>query len=270
MKKGYLIGGLLGAVLCGIVAYAVVTFIEMRNSERAEQAAQELQPPLPLEAALPQAPSPAQDRRSKQGKADKVSSASGLSDSRKRDELKAAGITGVMITLKNGRSILADSCSDVSGKLLCIVSGGSMQIDRQEIASIKDVKLQSISSSDLSGEPSDAKADNGKSADKASAGAKGAETSNGKIGRGLTAGQIKRLDAINERKTLLQPEREMLIKERDQLREDVDNAGVMWYPQKLHATKTRIADLESRISIFNEEVKKLNEEEQKILAPPSP
>jgi hypothetical protein len=265
MKKEYIIGGLLGVVLCGVVAYAVMTFIGMESSETAQQLAEKLPSPVPLGVAVLETRQPAKDPLPDQGKATNITPTSGLSDGRRTDELKAEGRTGVKITLKNGRSIIADSCRDVSGKLLCIVSGGSMQIDRQEIASIKDVKLQSISSSDRTAEPSDGKADDRKAADNASAGAKGAQPSDGKLVRGLTAEQIKRLDQITERKAVLQPERERLIKEREQLHEDVKNMGMIRKQEQYDDLKKRIADLEARINSFNDEGKKLNEEEKAIM-----
>lgn len=265
MKKEYLIGGLLGVVLCGVVAYAVMTFIGMEGSETARQLAERLPPPVPLQGAVVQETrQPAKDPLPDQGKAANSTPTSGLSDSRKTDELKAEGRTGMKITLKNGRSIIADSCRDVSGKLLCIVSGGSMQIDRQEIASITDVKLQS-SSSDRTAEPSDGKADDRKTADNTLAGAKGAQPNDGKLVRGLTADKIKRLDQITERKAVLQPEREKLIKEREQLHEDVKNMGMIRKQEQYDDLKKRIADLEARINSFNDEGKKLNEEEKAIM-----
>jgi len=48
---------------------------------------------------------------------------------------------------------------------------------------------------------------------------------------------------------MLQPDRERLIKEREQF----------------DAIKKRIADLEAKINGFNDEVKKLNEEEKAII-----
>ncbi len=134
MKKEYIIGGVLGVVLCGIVAYAVITFVGMRNSERAQRMAELLPPPVPLEVTLPEARQSAKDNLSGKRKA---TQSPVLSDSRQSDELKADTLTGVRIILKNGRSFIADSCRDVSGKLLCIVSGGSMQIDRSSLVARK-------------------------------------------------------------------------------------------------------------------------------------
>ncbi len=75
----------------------------------------------------------------------------------------------------------------------------------------------------------------------------------------------ERLDQITQRKLVLQQEREKLIKERQQLHDDVKNTEVIRNQAQLDALKNSISDLETRINAFNEEVKKLNEEEQKIL-----
>jgi len=265
MKKEYLIGGVLGAVLCGIVAYAVITFIGMQNSERAQQLAHELPPAVPLAVTAPQPLPPAAVPLPEQAKGKKTASKPVLSDKQKPNEMQADALTGVKITLKNGRSVIADFCRDVRGKLLCIVAGGSMEIDRQEIESIRDVKLQSISSGVSADEPSDAKADDKKPADKVLSGAKGAQPKDGKMVGGLTVEQARQLDAINERKTLLLPERERLMSEREQLHSDVKNAGIMRSQEQFDTIKKRISDLETKINGFNEEVNKMNEEEQKLI-----
>jgi len=265
MKKEYLIGGLLGVVLCGLVAYAVMTFIGMEDSETAQQPVLRLPQPLPSEVSPPEIRLRANEERTGQGKAKEATQVQALSGSQKADERKTDTLTGVRITLKNGRSIIADSCRDVSGKLLCIVSGGSMQIDRQEIATIRDVKLQGISSNDQAGEPSDGKAENGKAEDKASPGAKGAQPNDGKMVRVLTAEQIKRLDHITARKAVLQPERERLIKEREQLHQDAKDMGMIYKQEQFDGIKKRIEDVEEKINRFNEEVKQLNSEENSII-----
>ncbi len=266
MKKEYLIGGVLGAVLCGIVAYAVITFIGIQNSERAQQLAQELPPAVPLAVVTPPQPlAPVNAPQPEQAKGKKAASKPVVSEKPKPEEVQTDVLTGVKISLKNGRSVVADFCRDVRGKLLCSVSGGSLEIDRQDIESIRDVKLQSMSSGVSPAEPSDSKTDDKKPGDKAPAGAKGAQPKDGKIVGGLTAEQARQLDAINERKTVLQPERERLMKEREQLHADVKNAGVMRSQEQFDTIKRRIADLETKINGFNEEVNKLNEEEKALI-----
>ncbi len=263
MKKEYLIGGLLGVILCGIVAYAVMTLIGVQNSERAEQLVQALPPPTVLDTALPENRQPGPEQLSDKGRTRSVSPSLAAADGRKADELKADALTEVRITLKNGRSITADFCRDAKSKLLCVVNGGRMEIDRREIASMREVKVQRISSMDS--EPSDAVAEDGKPADKAAAGEKGQTPADGRMVRGFTPEQVKRLDEITERKQLMQPERERLIKEREQLHEDVKNAGVIRSQEQFDGIKKRISDLEATIINFNDEIKKLNEEEKGII-----
>ncbi len=210
MKKEYLIGGLLGAVLCGLIAYAVMAFIGMQDNETGRQLAQQLPAqPVPLEVTAPEAQLQAKDPLSGQGRAENSIPASGLSDSRKTDERKAAAETQ-------------------------LTAGTAPETDKKD--------------------------EGGKTA----AGTP-AQPEDGKLLKGLTPDQIKRLDEINERKAVMKPERERLIKEREQLHEDVKNAGVVRFQEQIDAIAKRITDLEARINGFNEEVKKLNEEEKAMI-----
>jgi len=59
--------------------------------------------------------------------------------------------------------------------------------------------------------------------------------------------------------------RNRLIKEREQLHEDVKNAGVVRTQEQIDAIVKRITDLEARINGFNDEVKRLNDEESKLI-----
>lgn len=214
MKKEYLIGGLLGIVLCGIVAYAIMAFIDMQGHESARQLAEQMPPPVPLEDPAPETQQPAKDLLSVQEKPESSMQASGLPDSRKADEPKAA----VEAQPAAGTAAETDK-KDESGKT-------------------------------AAGTP--------------------AQPEDGNIIKGLTPDQIKRLDEINERKAVLKPERERLIREREQLHEDVRNSGVVRFQEQIDAIARRITDLEARINGFNEEVKKLNEEEKRLIEDVNP
>jgi hypothetical protein len=173
---------------------------------------------------------------------------------------------GMQITLKNGRTVIADSCRDVKGKLLCDFEGGTFEIDRQEIERIQDVKVLRQPLRDISDESKATAAEKAPDKEKPLSPEKAeANRSGGKVVDGLTPEQIKRLDEINERKAVLQPERERLIQEREQLHQDSNRWGVIRTQEQFNAIKKRIADLETKIMGFNDEVTKLNEEGKAIL-----
>jgi hypothetical protein len=136
----------------------------------------------------------------------------------------------VRVTLKNGRSFFADDCRPVNGKYLCDMAGGTIEFDKKEIASMKEVNIPRRPVLDTQPEASN-EADPGK---KVSDGEKASQEKtpakdNGERGvSGLDSEQAKQLDQID-------------------------------------AIKKRIADLERRINGFNEAVKKLNLEEERIL-----
>lgn len=172
----------------------------------------------------------------------------------------------VRISLSNGRSIIADACRDSDGKIICNVSSGIVEISRQDIKSMDEVKIQRQQEFLEPTEISDSAAEKKKAVEKPAVDAKGPESSdNARLPGGLTAAQIKRLDEITERKTVLKPEREKLIKEREQLHEDVKNQAMIRTQAEFDSYKKRIADLEAKIIGFNDEVKKLNEEEKSII-----
>ncbi len=272
MKKEYLIGGLLGAVLCGIVAYAVITFIGVQNSERAQQLVQQLPAqPVPLEVTVPETQQPAKNQLPDQGKAKEITSTSSPSDSHKTDNLKAEGINGVMVTLKSGKIIMANACREFGSQLRCDMPDGVVEVERKDIESIKEIKI--VKRFAVAPQPTAATAagtDKKDESGKASATANlPAQPGNGKLVSDLTPEQIKRLDQITERKTILLPERERLIKEREQLHEDVKNMGMIRKQAQYDDLKRRIADLDVKIIGFNDEVKKLNEEEKTIIESPA-
>lgn len=256
IKKEYLIGGLLGIVLCGIIAYAVMTFIGVQNSERPQQLAQQLPAqPVPLEIIAPETAQPAKDQLPDKEKAEK---------NRATSAHKAEGTKGVMITLKSGKVILADACTKFGSLLSCDMPGGAVELEQEDIESIKEIKIVQR----FTPEPqptaagTDKKDESGKTAANANS---SAQPGDGKLVRDLTPEQIKRLDEIVERKTVLKPERERLIKEREQFHEDVKNMGMIRKQGQINDLQKRIDGLEAKINAFNDEVKKLNEEESGIL-----
>jgi hypothetical protein len=177
--------------------------------------------------------------------------------------LPALSSSEMKITLKNGRSIIADDCRQINGKYLCDIAGGTVELDRKEIESMKEVKIERRvvidRQPDASPEGETGKKGQGKDASPMQTPA-GEERGV----RGLSPEQAKQLDQINEKKVAMRAERDRLIKERDQLHQDVKNAGVVRNQEQFDAIKNRISELEKKINGFNDEVNKLNAEEARI------
>jgi len=173
----------------------------------------------------------------------------------------------VRITLKNGRSFTADFCRDTNGKFVCEMSGGTMEIDRHDIADIKDVKVQKKMSREEAPE-AEAQAEEKKQPETPEAEKKAAPAQNveGKPVRGLTPEQTKRLDEINERKAVLMEERARLNRNREELRDAVQKAASSPASQEqVDALNKQNEALEAAILRFNEEARRLSGEERAIL-----
>jgi len=172
----------------------------------------------------------------------------------------------VMISLKNGREIIAESCRETKGSLVCEKMGGSFEIEKKDVLDVKGITIEHASSSLVSEETKMQEPESGgKEAVKSEAGLNGDEKQpGGDLVKGLKPDEEERLGQINMKKTEYQAERQRLINDRQQLQEDVKNTGLI-SKAELDALNKRIADLETRINTFNEEVRKLNEEGRKIL-----
>jgi len=174
----------------------------------------------------------------------------------------------VKVTLKNGRSFIADFCREAKGKMVCDVRGGTMEVPRSDVAGIREVHVQRESFS-IEEEPEpeasaeEKRAPETPQAEKKEAPSKPGE---GRLITGLTPEQTKRIDAISARKAVLKPQREELIREREQIHEDVKNAGVVRTQEQIDAIADRIIDLEARINSFNKEIEDLNDEEDALIA----
>ena len=168
----------------------------------------------------------------------------------------------VRISLKNGREIIAESCRETNGRLICEKMGGSIEIEKKDVLDVKGITIEHPSSSQVSEETKVQEPESvNKEAVKSEADTKGTEK---QPGGGLTPEDEERLGQINTNKIEYQSERQRLINDRQQLQEDLKNTGLI-SKAELDALNKRIADLETRLNTFNEEVRKLNEEGRKIL-----
>ena len=174
----------------------------------------------------------------------------------------------VKVSLKNGRDIIADSCSDSKDRLVCEKLGGTFEIEKKDILDTRGITIEHEKRDERPVPDPVPLGEGRKEADKSTAGTKdSAKPGEGAPIRGESPEQEKRLDEITRRKLELKEEREKLSKEREQLRQDAKKMGTLYtYPQEqADAINKRISDVEERINRFNEEVKKLNEEEEKII-----
>jgi len=162
---------------------------------------------------------------------------------------------GTEIVLKNGRTIMADSCRNSNGRLLCEKNGGSFALDKRDIA---DVKERTRKIYDGSPEPAEAVPDDKHAEDEKHA---------GKAEKAGLAEQKMRLEAITKRKEALIAEREQLIHQRTALHNEYNSQRDLLGPEVLESYQSRFDELDAKIARFNEEVRALNKEEQGLLNP---
>ena len=194
----------------------------------------------------------------------------------------ALAFSEVRISLKNGRDIIAESCRESKDRLICVKMGGSFEIEKRDVLDIKGITIEHAPSSEVSEKTKGQEAESGKNeAVKSAVDTEGTEKQPVEdLVKGLKPEEKERLMQINKKKTEYAAERQRLIvdrqqlqevaerqrkiNERRQLRDDVKIAG-SGTQAEIDAINKRIADLEARISTFNEDVRKLNEEGRNIL-----
>ncbi len=160
---------------------------------------------------------------------------------------------GVSIELKNGNTISADECRESNGRLVCYKMGGTFEIEKQDIASVRRSKGESMSGEEE--QPPATQENTGEGKGKPD---KGALTKDPAV-----EGKA-RLDRITQRKRELQPEREKLISEREKLNQELKSSPDWMTVDKFQDLKKRMSALDERINAFNDEVTRLNKEEKTI------
>jgi outer membrane murein-binding lipoprotein Lpp len=174
--------------------------------------------------------------------------------------LVLSGSAEVRVTLKNGRSFIADYCKETNGKLVCDISGGMVEFSKQEIESIKEMKMKKdTASEEAPSEVPGEEQENNRGKQAGSVKTEG-EPRPAKTVGGLTAEQERRFDELEKRRAELAADRDRLIKDRDLLQQEVKDAGVIRSREKADAIQQKINSLDERIKGFNEQVNKLNEE----------
>ena len=167
---------------------------------------------------------------------------------------------GVKVMLKNGREIIADSCQEEGDRLICFKMGGTFDIEKKDVESMKETSGGHDAST---GEPAD---DQPTEQQKKAEDAQGADrTGKENPPAAGQTGADKRLADIMEKKKDLAAEREKLVKERQQLQEDLKKAPD-WMPTKQYEElDKRNAEITEKVKRFNEEADRLNEEENRIV-----
>jgi len=171
-----------------------------------------------------------------------------------------SAMSEVKITLKNGREIIADKCTDSEGRLTCYKNDGTFRIEKKDVLDMKNITIErrlpveEPAPADLSPEQ---KKEEPKDAETFKTGEKAAA----KPPEGAPVGeQEKRLAEIRAKRVAYEADRETLTKEREQLHEEVKAAGIIDNPGKYQYFQQKIHDLDVRIKAFNEKVNQLNEE----------
>jgi hypothetical protein len=181
--------------------------------------------------------------------------------------LPPAALSKMKVVLKNGRSIITESCRHVNSRLLCSKMGGSFYIEKQDILDIKEITVErkdiSVSSEEVSGTGTDTAEEKKEDSDikqKALS-----EPQKGVLVRGKDPVAEKRLDEINQRKQELMTERDRLIQETEQLNKKIIDTGEVKTEEESAVITKQINGIEEKINRFNSEVKALREEENSIL-----
>jgi hypothetical protein len=167
----------------------------------------------------------------------------------------------VKVTMTNGREIIADTCEEEDGQLVCTKMGGTFNIEKKDVGSIKKIKggenepFSKEPASPVPAEP-EKKTDDTPGASRAD---------KGKPVAGGQAEAMKRLEEITQKKRELSSEREKLVKERERLDEDLKKAPDWMPTNQYEELSKRNEQFKEKMKLFNEEAGRLNEEEKRIV-----
>ncbi len=173
--------------------------------------------------------------------------------------MPAISSADVKITLVSGREIIADSCEEEGGHLICTKMGGTFDIEKKDVAGMREIK--SRGDEPPPAEQSSPPPEQEKKTD----GAPGTGPEKENSPAGGKSGAMKRLNDIAERKKELSSERDKVVKEREQLEADLNKAPDWMNTNQFEALSKRNDQLGEKIKQFNEEAVKLKEEEQQIV-----
>lgn len=159
----------------------------------------------------------------------------------------------VQINLRNDSSIIADECREETDRLVCYKMGGTFEIEKRDVLSMKNISGRRAPVPDAGG--SDAES-TGRSDSSVKA--------EDKAGDALPAGKVpdtaKPSDPLAQKRQLLQEERERLLKERQKIQDDIKNAPDWMSEKQFNELNRRNAELDAGIKKFNEEAGRLSEQ----------
>lgn len=169
--------------------------------------------------------------------------------------LHSSSSAEVKITMKNGRTVFADSCREVNERLVCSMETGTFEIEMSDVGTLKEsaVERQKRASGTEEGE--------GVSGEKQVSGEKNSGQAENDSNN---AGPKKRLEEVNQRKRELISVRESMVQEREALNKEFKSKGDLLILQDFDSYQKRFNEIDKRINGFNEEVDSLNKEEQAI------
>jgi len=175
--------------------------------------------------------------------------------------MPSLSFSDVKVTLTNGREIIADTCEEEGGQLVCTKMGGTFNIEKKDVGSIREIKSGGNGPSSV--EPaSPPPAEPEKKTDDTQGGKR---LDKEKPSAGEQSGVMKRLEEITQKKKELFSERVKLVKEREQLDEDLKKAPD-WMPTNQYEELNKRNDqFKEKMKLFNEEAGRLNEEEKRIV-----
>ena len=158
------------------------------------------------------------------------------------------------IVLKNGREFVVEEYKESGGKIKFYKGGGEIEIDKNSIKDIKKVKApKTTEETDYSGiiryDQTEKQAPEGKENE----------------AKAKSAAAESRLKEIAKKKTEMREEEEKLKAEGKKLEEDIRKEGKTISIRKKREIEHQYSELSTKIKNFNEELSKLEQEEEQLL-----
>jgi hypothetical protein len=160
----------------------------------------------------------------------------------------------VQVNLKNETSIIADECREETDRLVCFMMGGTFEIEKRDVLSMKNISVRRSPVPDTSAPEAAAP---GKSDSSSKAG----DRAEGTLPAGKAPGPANpanHTDPLAQKRLSLQAERESLLKERQQIQDDINNARIRISGNQFDELNRRSAELDAKIKRFNEETSRLS------------
>ena len=174
--------------------------------------------------------------------------------------LPAYSFAGVSVMLKNGRSVNADACGDKGDRLVCLRAGGLFELDKSDIDKVLETADMPQEGEDKQ-PPEKVPAKTAETDNKAAAGGKTDVAPSG----GKQGSPEKEIERIIARKKELMQERDALAKDRQKVEEDIKNARDWMSTDQFDELQKKAADIDKRVNSFNNEVNRLDKEEEVVL-----